>query len=173
MTTTNNDVADVTGDNSEQRQNTGQFESRCHISCKLIITAGLCPRCDSELPNVQSPRLQKLIEIFLWYTEGHAPNAKRYEEHSLLLCVLHEMESHNYYEEGRCLNWPTRVDVSWIKGQVIGMKTYCASVMVHASANDQFRGAKELLSNGDPDSIEIPPSVLMCLNGRGWLRSAG
>ncbi|KAF8492898.1 hypothetical protein JB92DRAFT_3236101 [Gautieria morchelliformis] len=73
---------------------------------------------------------QKLLDVFLWYEEGNAPSDHRFNEH----CDLIGLER----------GWPTKLDVSWIRSEVMTMQNHCASLMVHAPTNDQFQDMKEL-----------------------------
>jgi hypothetical protein len=122
---------------------------------------------------MMSDRLQKLLDVFEWYDQGYAPSKNRFEEHCELLCVVHDMEKHTDYQLGLTKNWPTTVDASWIRAEVITMKAACASLMVHAPAHDQYRLMAESVENKEEELMQSPAPMLSYLGRRTWLRSAG
>jgi hypothetical protein len=83
------------------------------------------------------------------------------------------MEKNPDYLQGFIKMWPTMIDTSWIQSEVMTMKEYCASLMVHAPAHDQYRLMAEAVKKGEEELLEWPAPLISYLGCRTWLWSAG
>ncbi|KAF8528582.1 hypothetical protein JB92DRAFT_3107097 [Gautieria morchelliformis] len=146
-----------------------------HVTSKINAnTEGFCPICHHELPDPVSFRLQRLLDIYAWYEHGFAPGNDRFKEHTELICALHEMESDGDTQCGKCLNWPTTLNMDWIRAEVFKAKAHLEIVIAHALANEQFLNVTELISLGEAGEFTSnPPISVYAHKRRGWLRSAG
>jgi hypothetical protein len=151
--------------------NTVSTTSLIHQHIHSGVTVETCPTCEHPFPEKPTQRLCKLLDILNWY-KNSPPSKSRYKEHCDLVCVLHEVQSHPYFQKGYDEGWPTKLKKSWINTEVLKMRSHCASLMVHAPANDQFQDMKDLLKHRDPDVLEYPVPITSYITGHGWLRSA-
>jgi hypothetical protein len=135
--------------------------------------SGICPKCRTVLPLKRSPRLKKLIELYTWYSHGYAPDHLRVQEHSNLLCAIHDMEVDYYTQKGYELNWPTKLDKQWMGGIIIKLKPHCEILMAGAPITDQFIEARDMIESGLEDAASSMPSISVYARKYGWLRSAG
>ncbi|KAF8581729.1 hypothetical protein K439DRAFT_1618784 [Ramaria rubella] len=117
-----------------------------------------CMHCTQSLLLWKYQRLQKLLELSIWYNAGNSIDAEHYREHIELTCTLHEMESHPLMIRGWALRWPTTLDAIKIRTQICLMKELCHEVFVHAWRTEQFLGILELLDANEPDLVDPPPT---------------